>query len=150
MTIKTDTHWNREFAKASEGTERLPNGRHKLYKCPAGKMTIGWGFNIEDHGIDDSDAERFLNSALNSAQSEVSKLVKNWNALSSVRKSVLIDMCYNMGITKLRQFKKMIAAIEKEDWKKASAEMKYSAWFRQVGNRSKTLHKMMLEDKYPA
>ncbi len=149
MTKKIDTHWNKEFAKLSEGEVRLPNGNHKLYKCPAGFYTIGWGYNIEAHGLDDSDAERLLNSALSVAQSEVAKIISNWRDIDTVRRSVLIDMSYNMGISKLKKFKKMIAAIKKEDWKEAAAQMKDSAWFKQVGNRSKVLHKMMLSGEYP-
>lgn len=148
MTTKTDNHWNKEFAKLSEGEVRLPNGNHKLYKCPADKWTIGWGYNVEAHGLDDHIAEMLLNQALNTAQLEASKLVKNWANICAPRKSVLIDMTYNMGITKLKKFKKMIAAIEQEDWKEAAAQMKDSAWYKQVGNRSKKLHKMMLEGKY--
>lgn len=150
MPKKTDTHWNKEFAKTSEGEVRFGKGQnHKLYECPAGKLTIGWGYNIEDHGLDDHIAEMLLNQALNNSQGEASRLVKNWNDLIAPRKSVLIDMAYNMGITKLKQFKKMIAAIEKEDWKEAAAQMKDSAWYKQVGNRSKVLHKMMLSGEYP-
>lgn len=149
MPKKIDLFFNREFAKKREGEVRLPNGNHKLYKCPAGYMTIGWGYNIEEHGIDDADAERFLNNGLNIAQGEAAKLVKNWHDLVAARKSVLIDMCFNVGITRLKKFKKMIAAIEKGDWKKAADEMKDSAWYEQVGDRSKVLHEMMLTGEYP-
>lgn len=149
MPKKIDLFFNREFAKEREGESRLPNGNHKLYTCPAGYMTIGWGYNIEEHGIDDADAERFLNHGLNIAQSEASKLVSNWHDLVPARKSVLVDMAFNMGITTLSKFKNMIAAIEKGDWRKAAAEMKDSSWYKQVGSRSKVLHKMMLEGKYP-
>jgi len=145
--LQKDYGYSKFYRRESE--VRLPNGNHKLYKCPAGFYTIGWGYNIEAHGLDDSDAERLLNSALSVAQSEVAKIISNWRDIDTVRRSVLIDMSYNMGISKLKKFKKMIAAIKKEDWKEAAAQMKDSAWFKQVGNRSKVLHKMMLSGEYP-
>ena len=36
----------------------------KPYKCTAGKLTIGYGRNIEDKGISQEEAERFLDDRL--------------------------------------------------------------------------------------
>ena len=62
----------------------------------------------------------------------------------SVR-NALVDMAFNLGGPKLRQFAKMLAALGQQDWETASAEAMDSAWFQQVGRRAhahvETLHK---------
>jgi len=45
-----DLHANREFAKPAEGCV-VKNSMHVIYKCPAKKDTIGYGFNIEENEL---------------------------------------------------------------------------------------------------
>jgi len=147
--MKIDTSWNVEFAKVREGTEINDNGFHMPYECPAGKLTIGYGHNIEDNGIDENTAKSLLRVDIMDAQEIAAKNIEGWEKCNSARKSVLIDMCFNMGWPKFSTFKKMLAAINDEDWEKAAAEMKDSKWYRQVGIRAKALNKMMLSGYYP-
>jgi len=58
-------------------------------------------------------------------------------------KLVLVDMCFNLGNSGLRTFKKFLDAVEKKDYNRASDEMIDSRWYSQVGNRSKKLVKMV-------
>ncbi|MBL4664245.1 MAG: hypothetical protein JKY22_12005 [Flavobacteriaceae bacterium] len=67
-----------------------------------------------------------------------------WIELSGVRRAVLIDMAYNLGLSGLLKFRRMLAAMEVRDFDKAAIEMENSRWFNQVGNRSKRLQKMMI------
>jgi lysozyme len=52
-------------------------------------------------------------------------------------------MCFNLGITRLKGFKKMLKACELKNYTLASQEMLTSLWARQVGNRAKNLAKIM-------
>jgi lysozyme len=63
--------------------------------------------------------------------------------LDDVRQRVLANMCFNMGIGKLLGFKNFLVAVQAKDWTKAVAEMKNSAWFKQVGQRAVRLASMM-------
>jgi lysozyme len=63
--------------------------------------------------------------------------------LDSVRKAVVMDMLFNLGVNKFKMFKKMIKAIENGDYNLAAEEMIDSEWYRQVGYRSKKLVDMM-------
>lgn len=56
---------------------------------------------------------------------------------------VLVDMRFNLGPGRFRQFKEMIAAVKDQEFGRAGAEMKDSRWYNQVGQRSHTLVKMM-------
>jgi lysozyme len=63
--------------------------------------------------------------------------------LDPVRRKVVIDMRYNLGPTRFRQFKRMIAALAAGDYKQAADEMVDSAWYHQVGTRARRLVEMM-------
>ena len=52
-------------------------------------------------------------------------------------------MRFNLGPSRFRRFKKMIAAVKEKDFSRATEEMKDSNWYRQVGKRAETLFKMM-------
>lgn len=116
--------------------------RLKPYKCSAGKLTIGYGRNIEDNGISQSEADTMLNNDIQQCYAECSKF-KFWNKINEARQAVIIDMCFNLGINRLKCFKKMLSALERGDYKTASKEMLDSNWARQVKSRATELSKIM-------
>tara|TARA_R100001163_G_C5040676_1_gene178886 strand:- start:753 stop:1205 length:453 start_codon:yes stop_codon:yes gene_type:complete len=58
---------------------------------------------------------------------------------------VLVNMCFNLGGTRLSKFRNMLEACRAHDWKKMANEMEDSKWFGQVGRRSLELQKSVLE-----
>ena len=120
--------------------------RSKPYKCTAGKLTIGYGRNIEDVGISKEEAELLLQSDIVNC---VGLLASN-NLLygASDRDDVLVNMCFNLGINRLLKFKKMIAAYKAGDYELAAKEMLDSKWARQVPNRAKELAEQMRTGEY--
>ena len=52
-------------------------------------------------------------------------------------------MAFNLGMPKLKQFAKMLGAIENKDWVNVASEMLDSRWAEQVGNRASRLSEMM-------
>jgi len=123
---------------------RLHEGvEHKPYKCTAGYLTIGVGRNIEERGLSDDEIDYILSNDVNIATDE---LVENfdWYAdLDPIRQRVVIDMVFNLGMPRFKQFKNMIAAIESGDWMEASNQMMDSRWAEQVGLRASRLAEMM-------
>lgn len=146
--MKTDLTMVRDFTKKAEGEMRLNNGRHKLYKCPAGKYTLGYGYNVEDNGLPEDMAQELLRRELDASQSILEANVDEWDKLSHARKSVLIDMCYNMGWPTLSKFKNMFAAIKAEDFEEAAIQMMDSRWYRQVKVRGVKLVQAMRENEW--
>ena len=55
-----------------------------------------------------------------------------WRKLSDVQQEVLVSMCYQLGQTKLSQFKRMKDAVFSGDTDKWVLEMKDSLWWRQT------------------
>ena len=116
--------------------------RLRPYKCTAGKLTIGYGRNLDDNGISEVEAEQMLHNDIQNCYAACLKF-PFWNELNAARQAVLIDMCFNLGITKMKQFKKMLAALEIGAYYRAAHEMLDSHWARQVTSRATELAEIM-------
>jgi lysozyme len=57
---------------------------------------------------------------------------------------VLVNMCFNLGGTRLSKFKNMMRACRENNWKEMAVQMEDSRWYKQVGRRSKELQDMVL------
>lgn len=118
-----------------------------LYQCSANKMTIGYGRNIEDNGITEEEADYLLMNDIKRVQKELRANFEWFGLIGTARQGALINMCFNLGLTRLMGFKKMLAAIEQEDYQEAAEQMLDSKWARQVGARADRLAKIMREGK---
>ena len=114
----------------------------KPYRCPAGKLTIGYGRNLEQNGITSSEAELLLYNDIQNCYADCVKF-SFWNRLSIARQAVLIDMCFNLGFARLKQFKKMLAALTDGDYEIAAEQMLDSVWAKQVKSRATELAEIM-------
>ena len=119
----------RRLIKAHEGLRLTP------YRCTEGYLTIGYGRNLETTGISRGEAEAMLDSDIAEAHRSLSFL-DFWPDLNDARKAALIDMVFNLGITGLMTFKKMLAALERKDYDTASSEILDSRYAIQVGARA--------------
>lgn len=140
-----------DIIKSNEGFS------YKVYKDSLGIETIGYGRNIKTFPLSDLELEKIdsekgyrkrdatlwtydlikqLDNSLNS---------KIWyNKQNDVRKAVILDMAYNLGLEKLFKFKKMILALNTEEFSNASSEMLESKWSFQVKKRAERLSKILL------
>ncbi len=141
--------WNRliERIKLDESGSLQP--QFKPYKDSKGILTIGYGRNLEDRGINYVEAEMMFNRDLIDAMSDAEKFFPGFKHLSSLRQEVLVNMAFNLGLTRLNGFIGFKEALEKGDFKKASIEMLDSKWRKDVGKRAYRLAYMMLNDKVP-
>lgn len=116
--------------------------RLKPYRCSKGKLTIGVGRNIEDNGITENEALHLLDNDISRVTKELKRY--HWYEwLPEQKKAVLIDMCFNLGLSRFKGFKKMIKAIEDRDYYRAAEEMLDSRWAGQVGDRATELADLM-------
>lgn len=116
--------------------------RLKPYVCPAGKLTIGVGRNLEDVGISHEEALTMLRHDIWACIDDLSRFPW-WPLLSTDRQYALIDMRFNLGPGRFRGFRKMLAALAGGDFEAAAREMRQSTWAEQVGRRAETLAQMM-------
>ncbi len=118
--------------------------RLKPYQCTAGKLTIGYGRNLEDNGISEEEARLLLTADTQAAYNQL--LGRPWfDELNDTRKLVLIDMCFNLGFPRLMKFKKMLTALLNHDYTEAANQMLDSRWAVQVGGRADRLAGIMRE-----
>ncbi len=122
--------------------------RLKPYRCTAGKLTIGIGRNLDDCGISQSEAYVMLiNDIMNCEKQLQAKIPDIYNGLDEVRKSVLLNMCFNLGINGLLGFKNTLAFVKAGDWERAANNMLVSRWAKQVGRRAIELSELMRKGK---
>lgn len=123
--------------------------RRKLYQCTAGKWTIGVGRNLEDRGVSDDEIELMLQNDIRIATEELERAFPWTKDLDPVRKAVLIDMSFNMGIAVLSQFKNTLGMVQRGEYEKAADAAMQSAWAKQVGRRALRLTEMMRTGQWP-
>ena len=122
--------------------------RLKTYRCTAGKLTIGIGRNLEDRGISQKEAYAMLErDILDFEQQLLNEIPDVYNGLDEVRQSVLLNMCFNLGIKGLLEFKNTLAFIDAGDWERAANGMLASKWAKQVGRRAIELSELMRKGK---
>lgn len=116
----------------------------KPYRDPMGNWTIGVGRNLDTNGISKAEALAMLD---NDVFSTIRDLTSQpfWFRIKDddVRCRALVDMCFNLGLPGLLEFKKMIGFLNKGDWEGVAWEMKHSKWYVQVGQRGDDLVSMM-------
>lgn len=106
------------------------------YRCSSGKLTIGYGHNLDARGISLEVAELLLRQDMQIAYKQVKNTFAWWPKLTDARFFVLVDLVYNMGLGALASFKKMLAALEEGDYETAAQELLDSRYARQVGQRA--------------
>lgn len=132
-----------ELLKLHEGL------RLDMYTCTAGKLTIGYGLNLEA-GITEEEASLLLEMRLKDIELDLACEFDHWFTLSEVRQAVLMDMGYNLGIAGLKGFKNMIEAVNDGDFNRAADEMLDSKYAKDVGYRAARLSYMMRSNQWPS
>lgn len=121
----------------------------KPYTDTVGKVTIGVGRNLDDRGISEGECAIMLSNDIDIVLKQFKNNFPQLSNLCDVRKLVMLDMIFNVGINRFLGFKKTIDAINNNDFEKASQEMLDSTWAKQVGARAKRLSEMMRSGKLP-
>ena len=109
--------------------------RLHAYLCPAGRLTLGVGRNIDQNGgkgITEGESTMLLMNDIAECMTDLQTLFGNqWNWFSENRKIALLDHRFNLGPSRFRSFRRMIAAIKREDWADAGKEAMDSKWARE-------------------
>ena len=131
------TDLEREVA-SDEGFMPIP------YRCTSGKLSIGYGTNIQD-GITRDEALLLLRHRLGKVVAALESRLPFWLKLTDDRRRVLANMGYQLGVAGLMGFRRMLAALERGDYDTAGKEMMDSKWARSDSPaRAQRLRKMMV------
>lgn len=140
--------WLRTTARLIERHEgRVPHA----YQDSEGYWTIGVGHLIDQRkggGLPPHIIDYLLRYDLERVLAQARQL-DVWDDLDEVRRAVIVDMIFNLGMNGFLGFRRMRAAMESGDYEEAAREMLDSKWARQVGRRALTLAGMMRTGQWP-
>lgn len=137
--------------------------KFRVYRCTAGKRTIGIGRNLDDVGISKAEtaalgittasaiacgitpaqSRALFANDITACEQQLDAKLPWWRGLGDVRQRVLLNMCFNLGISRLLGFRNTLAKMGRGDFAGAAAGMRASLWARQVGARAERLAVMM-------
>jgi lysozyme len=112
------------------------------YMDTTGHLTIGVGHNLSKP-ISHRAAMLILEDDIADAKNDCLHAFPWFVELNEQRQAVIINMCFNLGLSRLKKFAGMLKAIELGDYDKAADEMLDSLWTKQVGKRAVELAAIM-------
>jgi len=163
---KTDNILN----EASTMIERHEGKSHNVYDDSRSIPTIGIGFNLNSPyaksrlkliGVDydkiiagkssltKEQMYHLFYQDVQTAVDDARKFLPGFDKQPKEIQIALIDMSFNLGYNRLMQFVKFRQALMDRDYLEASKEMIDSRWYRQVGNRSKELVRIVAAHQTP-
>jgi lysozyme len=136
--------------KLLEMLKRHEGVRSHVYLCSAGYETIGVGRNISKSGmgLSDDEVNYLLENDILRVLKELSSEYPWFNDLDDVRKDAMIDISFNLGATRLRGFRRALAAMEVANYTLAAKEFLDSKWSRDVKGRAHELASMIETGEY--
>jgi len=121
------------------------------YKCTANMITVGVGRNIDENGgigLSDDEIDYLLENDIKRCKQELISL--SWFIdLDSVRQDAIVNLCFNLGLTRLMGFKNAMAAMAEGDYERAADEFYDSRWAKQVKSRADEVCEMIRTGRYP-
>jgi lysozyme len=131
--------------------------RYKVYPDSRGILTIGKGFNLEDagakdicdhYGLDldelktgavaltDQQIDEIFDFQVTEAISASMSIFPNFNQMPDTVQAVVVDMMFEMGLTRFSKFVSTIAVLKAGNWKQAAIDAGNSLWAKQVPKRA--------------
>lgn len=138
MGYRLDIQGIKNDLKMDEGFRSNP------YRDTVGKLTIGYGRNLDDVGISQQEAELMLCNDIQKSISDLQAHLSWFDALSDNRQKALVEMAFQMGITGLLNFVNMLRDMQNGDYKSAMQEALKSKWALQVPRRAARVADLIL------
>jgi lysozyme len=114
------------------------------YTDTVGKVTIGFGRNLTDNGISQEEANTMLKSDMMGVVDEMRVRFMGMELSEGVERG-LLNMAFNMGVPRLKKFKKMWVALHDGHYATAAEEALDSRWAKQVGARAQRVAALIRE-----
>lgn len=122
--------------------ERHEGCRFSPYIDSVGVQTIGIGHNLHKP-LSRKAVEQIFRDDLNDVINECLHAFPWFTELTKHRQHVVLDMCFNLGMTRLRGFVNFLKAMELGEYDTAANEMLDSLWAKQVKGRALELAQMI-------
>lgn len=118
----------------------------EMYKCSMGYRTIGVGHNLDSKPISERVSRLMLEDDIEDAIADCERNISFFGNLDDACQEALVNLCFNMGIAKLMQFKKTLAYLRDGQREKAANELLDSRYASQVGYRAVEVASMIKGD----
>ena len=114
------------------------------YLCTEGRLTIGYGRNIDPdggRGVSQSEARAMLVRDVDECEADLHDFYGPdlWARIGQVRRDSLTNMRFQLGPSGFRKFTRMHDAIRQGDWERAANEASDSLWHSQTTNRARRI-----------
>lgn len=123
------------YQKAFDMLRQDEGCRLTAYIDSSGIITIGYGRNLQTHGISRIEAEFLLQNDLLYTLDDLQKIFPNFLKYTQNQQLALINMHINCGARGFREFKRLIQAVLAEDWAIAAQECLDSQAAKQLPDR---------------
>jgi lysozyme len=125
--------------------------KHFVYDDHLGYATIGVGRCIEKNvglGLSHDEIEYLLQNDVNRCIQELDSNFTWYRNLCEARRDAMINLCFNLGLPRLKKFVKALAAMEAGNYEEAAVEFLDSRWAKQVGSRALEVAHMIRSGEY--
>ena len=126
---------------------------HEIYLDHLGYATFGIGHLVRDTdpengwevgtAVSESRCIEAFESDIMGVLSDCETLYPDFGDLPEEAQQIIANMMFNMGLSRMRQFKGMKKGVDAREWDSAADEMVDSVWYKQVTNRAERLVKRM-------
>lgn len=120
-----------------EGYSRFP------YRCPSGRLTVGYGRNLDDVGVDQQEAEFLLLRDVDRALT-LARSLSYFESLDPVRQSVVVELVFWLGWGSFRKFVRFSRYMAKRDYRNAAKELLDSRAAEQSPARMRALAALLV------
>jgi lysozyme len=117
----------------------MRHGRHQPYTDSVGVLTIGYGRAIGRIGITPDEAELLLEHDIQRAIGDLDFACSWWRNLDDERQSALAELCFQLGLDGLLNFRRMLDALRTGNFGTAGAELLASKYAVQVPGRARRI-----------
>lgn len=113
-------------------------------------ITIGVGRNLDSIGLSEDEVLYLLDNDISRCSRELLYHFRWYPELCRVRQEAMINLCFNLGMTRLRTFRNALQAMSEGQYDIAADEFLDSKWATQVGShRTDDIHHMIKTGTYP-
>ena len=105
--------------------------RSSVYLDTLEKPTIGYGFLIDSLELQEDICQLILMRKLEKLIKNIKFNFKWFDDMPENVQDVVINICYQLGVSGFSKFKKTIQFMKNKQWDKASVEMLDSKWARE-------------------
>lgn len=135
-----------------EGRVVDQDGQHKMYRCPLGAPTIGYGRNLRDNPLSVGEQihifeklgcrlteEAALYLLDNDIKDSRDWLLKNYPWVADFKPDQqrgLINMVFQLGAKSFSGFKRSLEHLQERNWVEAGRRLRQSLWYGQTPKRA--------------